>query len=230
MPPVQGYFYSGLLLSDGKGMAMVMSTPKADDLGNYARTALLSNRTFSEGTGPLEWRSVGKRQTLFTTFTSQGSSGKVWFFEEGGRQVTFFTLGTDASDSGEDLLKALEVHPAEVEAELGEEELLASLRSISEALSAQDEQNDSQVRIQRIEVLEGERRIIFYFLCTLPKDSLDNFREMLRDREGMLSSLVLSVYERRAIELGYTIGYVYREKNQGLIGQLEFSSGDFQGK
>ena len=181
VPSVPGYFTQTLLRKDGKGMIFIMSSLADRTLDDYAYTSLMSNRIFA-GTGqPPTSMKVGNRQSLFTTFTNNGDSGRVWFFQENGRFLSFITLDADDNEPGRKVLTTLKIHPAKDDgiSKLTESEIVAIFQSIAAKL--QNTSSNTLIRTCDIRV-DQERKLLYFTFCCNIKDSqqLESIKAWLR--------------------------------------------------
>ena len=214
------FYYEAIQRKDGSGAVFVMSSVEERTLNDYATTALRTNSLFARGHSELEKRTVGDRSTLSASFVLGDNKCRAWFFEENGRLFTFSVMDMTTTDTGLSILKIMKTFPAPSLNVLTEEELIGFFRATSENLKKTSrEVAQADLQVTAIDIDPNRKTVVCIFTTKL----VDDVQEAVKYREAMFDP---SRYERRALELGYTLVWVYRDVAGKEIGSVSYTKKD----
>ena len=214
------FYYEAIQRKDGTGAVFVMSSVEERTLDDYATTALRTNSLFAQGHSELEKRTVGDRTTLSADFVLGDNKCRVWFFEENGRLFNFSVMDQNTTDTGLAILKRMETFPAPSLNVLTEAELIGFFRASSENLKkAPKGPAQADIQVTAIDIDPSRKTVV----CTFTTKLVDDVREAIKYREALFDP---SRYERRALELGYTLVWLYRDVAGKEIGRVSYTKKD----
>lgn len=214
------FYYEAIQRKDGSGAVFVMSSIEERTLNDYAASALRTNSLFAQGHSDLEKRTVGDRTTLSADFVLGDNKCRVWFFEENGRLFNFSVMDQKTTDTGLAILSKLKTFPAPKLKELTEAEIITFFRGSSENLKKVSKdltQPDGQ--LTAIDIDPARKTVV----CTFTTKLVDEVREAVKHREELFGP---SRYERRVLELGYTLIWVYQDVVGKEIGRVSYTKKD----
>lgn len=214
------FYYEVIQRKDGSGAVFVMSSIEERTLNDYAASALRTNALYAQGHSELEKRTVGDRTTLSADFVLGDNNCRVWFFEENGRLFNFSVMDQNTTDTGLAILKRMETFPAPSLNVLTEAELIGFFRASSENLKkAPKGPAQADIQVTAIDINPSRKTVV----CTFTTKLVDEVREAVKHREELFGP---SRYERRALELGYTLIWVYQDVVGKEIGRVSYTKKD----
>lgn len=218
----EGFYYRAIQRKDGEGAIFVMSSVEDKDLVTYAATTLQSNSLYAQGHTDLEESSVKGRKALQADFKYGENLGRAWFFKEGGRLLTFSILDKKDIQRGVPVLHGLEIYPAPLLEQDGisEAELISTFRKYSDNLKLlTDDAAAPAIRMTALNIDPDQKTLVCTFTTTL----VSEIKQLLPDKAALFEP---SPYERRALELGYTLTWIYREPSGKEIGRVSYTKED----
>lgn len=214
------FYYEAIQRKDGSGAVFVMSSVEERTLDDYAASSLRTNSLFARGHSELEKRTVGGRSTLSASFILGDNKCRVWFFEENGRLFNFSVMDKTATDTGLAILKGMKTFPAPRLKVLTEAELISFFRATSEDLKKKSKDlAQADIQVTAIDIDPDRKTVV----CTFTTKLVDEIREAVKYREALFDP---SRYERRALELGYTLVWLYRDVAGKEIGRVSYTKKD----
>ena len=216
------FYYEAIQRKDGSGAVFVMSTIEERTLEDYAASTLRTNTLYAQGHSELEKRTVGERSTLSADFVFGDNKCRVWFFEENGRLFNFSVLDKNTTDGGLAILRKLETFPAADLKVLTEAELIDIFRANSENLQKRSKDlTQADIEVTAIDIDPAQKTVI----CTFTTKLVDEVREAVKHREELFGP---SRYERWALELGYTLVWLYQDVAGREIGRVSYTKADLR--
>lgn len=220
----EGFFYQALQRRDGTGAVFVMSSVEDKNLVTYAATTLRTNSMYAQGYTDLEECTIDGRRALKADFKYGDNLGRVWFFQEGGRLLSFSIMDKKSIEREMPILHALKIHPVQqlLSDEISEAEMIATFRNVSNSLKLlKDEAETPEIRMTSLRIDPEGKKLECVFTTTLVAQA----RELLRNKADIFAP---SIYERRALELGYTLTWIYVDTASREIGRVSFTKEDLR--